>query len=704
MTLREARRSRSRSRSRRRSRSTASAASSATAARASARRVSEDGQLVARQPRRDVGDHDVRGRAVHAARSPATSPSSARSARCCRRSTASRGGRGRSSTSRPSAASARSAATSTRPCARAKVKRILSRNHPEIDEGWICDKGRFALHAPARRGPRRRPMQRVRRRGLEAVSWERGDRRGRAAAARRARPRRHRALRLRDGRAGVRARRSCCAPGSTRTQAMLPEEVSGALDALPAAALRDPRRRRRRRARRRAGRRARAGRRPLGQGGAAERREDPRRPSTAVGEAERVVLIWSGPGGRGGATVARLAEKLGLAGREGCGAFYLPETPNGRGVADAWAAVLRRGGRGAGLDRRCSSSPATRRPQRPERPRARRAGRGDDRRSRCSRARGRLGRPRPAGHELPRARRHVRQPRGAAAAAAPHGDAARAPTSSSGSSQLAARFGVDVAPYAAGVFARGLASASTAGSRSARSASARRCASTPRRREHVDAPVLPEPQRGAGQGEVSARLRTSRSSPAPPSSASRSSSSSGRSPSSSSRPTTRRRRGIADGRHRHASATNGSAITLPRPRQPAAAPGHRARRARARERARAASSSVAKAGGGADGMTEPWWIALIEARRHRQHPARPLRVPDADRAEGDGPDAAPLRPEPRRQVRPAAADRRPRQAHPQGGVLAVEPRSSCRTSSRRSSRRSPRSPPSRSSRSGRAGR
>ena len=26
-----------------------------------------------------------------------------------------------------------------------KVKRILSRNHPEVDEGWICDKGRFAF-------------------------------------------------------------------------------------------------------------------------------------------------------------------------------------------------------------------------------------------------------------------------------------------------------------------------------------------------------------------------------------------------------------------------------------------------------------------------------------------------------------------------------------------------------------------------------
>src|SRR4029434_6800266 len=26
-----------------------------------------------------------------------------------------------------------------------KVKRILSRNHPEIDDGWLCDKGRFAF-------------------------------------------------------------------------------------------------------------------------------------------------------------------------------------------------------------------------------------------------------------------------------------------------------------------------------------------------------------------------------------------------------------------------------------------------------------------------------------------------------------------------------------------------------------------------------
>ena len=26
-----------------------------------------------------------------------------------------------------------------------KVRRILSRNHPEVDEGWLCDKGRFAF-------------------------------------------------------------------------------------------------------------------------------------------------------------------------------------------------------------------------------------------------------------------------------------------------------------------------------------------------------------------------------------------------------------------------------------------------------------------------------------------------------------------------------------------------------------------------------
>ncbi|HJV30296.1 MAG TPA: 2Fe-2S iron-sulfur cluster-binding protein, partial [Gaiellaceae bacterium] len=53
-----------------------------------------------------------------------------------------------------------------------KVKRVLSRNHPEVDRGWLCDKGRFAF--PALRAKDRivDPLRRVRRRGFEEVSWD----------------------------------------------------------------------------------------------------------------------------------------------------------------------------------------------------------------------------------------------------------------------------------------------------------------------------------------------------------------------------------------------------------------------------------------------------------------------------------------------------------------------------------------------------
>src|SRR5437588_500202 len=111
-----------------------------------------------------------------------------------------------------------------------KAKRVRSRNHAEIDEGWLCDKGRFAFTHLRASDRIVDPIKRVRRRGFEPVSWD---------------------------------------------------------DA----------------------------------------------PDT-----ERIVLIWSGPGGRGGLQVAQHAERLGLAGKAGCGAFYVPATPNGRGIADAWAA------------------------------------------------------------------------------------------------------------------------------------------------------------------------------------------------------------------------------------------------------------------------------------------------------------------------------------------------------------------------------
>ena len=53
-----------------------------------------------------------------------------------------------------------------------RVARVLSRNHPEVHDGWLCDKGRFAydhLRAPDRI---RAPLLRVRRRGFEEASLE----------------------------------------------------------------------------------------------------------------------------------------------------------------------------------------------------------------------------------------------------------------------------------------------------------------------------------------------------------------------------------------------------------------------------------------------------------------------------------------------------------------------------------------------------
>jgi len=219
-----------------------------------------------------------------------------------------------------------------------KVKRILSRNHPEIDEGWICDKGRFAYTHLRSEDRLAEPLQRVRLRGLEPVSWEQAI----EEAERLMREAHGRVVTVLSGSETVEqayALGKLLRVGLDSHQATLPEEISGALDAyrLPLSSIRDadvvvvledvPVVERAPvvdlwiKAARRKGARI------------LDDANDP-----AVAEAERVVLVWSGPGGRGGATVAKLAEKLGLGGREGCGAFYLPETPNGRGVADAWAA------------------------------------------------------------------------------------------------------------------------------------------------------------------------------------------------------------------------------------------------------------------------------------------------------------------------------------------------------------------------------
>ena len=53
-----------------------------------------------------------------------------------------------------------------------KVKRIISRNHPEVDEGWLCDKGRFAYPHLYARDRIVDPLERVRRQGFGELSWD----------------------------------------------------------------------------------------------------------------------------------------------------------------------------------------------------------------------------------------------------------------------------------------------------------------------------------------------------------------------------------------------------------------------------------------------------------------------------------------------------------------------------------------------------
>jgi NADH-quinone oxidoreductase subunit G len=215
-----------------------------------------------------------------------------------------------------------------------KVKRILSRNHPEVDQGWLCDKGRFAyghLYSRDRLGD---PLLRVRRRGLEEISWDQ------------AIDEAERLLRESEGRivtalsgsetveqAYALAKLLCQGVGAHA--AVLPEEISEALDALrlPLSALRG------------ADVIAIIGdaplveRAPIVELWVKEARRNGARvvyevDEETLGKAKNAMLIWCGPHGGGGARAAALAQRFGVA-----GAFYVPETANGRGVAEAWAAA-----------------------------------------------------------------------------------------------------------------------------------------------------------------------------------------------------------------------------------------------------------------------------------------------------------------------------------------------------------------------------
>jgi NADH-quinone oxidoreductase subunit G len=245
-----------------------------------------------------------------------------------------------------------------------KVKRILSRNHPEVDRGWLCDRGRFSFgHLYA--GDRlRAPLRRQARQGLQETDFET------------AVDELERLLRDADGSvllalSGSETNELAYAlarlvrAGAHSNGVVLPEQTSDALDAfrLPLSALaaaqlivvvgddevvdRAPAVELWLKQARRDGARVhRIG--PLGDlqrrpGEAALVCSELADPASELGRelraADRAVLIWSGPGAAGGSHLAALAYDLGLHEKTGSGALLLPATPNGRGVAQAWAAA-----------------------------------------------------------------------------------------------------------------------------------------------------------------------------------------------------------------------------------------------------------------------------------------------------------------------------------------------------------------------------
>ena len=228
-----------------------------------------------------------------------------------------------------------------------KVKRILSRNHPEVDGGWLCDKGRFAyphLYAEDRITS---PLQRVRRRGFAEVSWDealdRAEELLRGAGGRIVT-----ALSGSETLEQAYALGKLLRAGLSAHSAVLPEATSSALDAFraPLSSIAD------------AklvvvlGEEEVADRAPIVELWIKQARRNGARiervaQSTKLAPeleqelrgSDAAVLVWSGRGGGGGARLAELAHSLGFEGKPGCAAFHLPATPNGRGVSEAWAAA-----------------------------------------------------------------------------------------------------------------------------------------------------------------------------------------------------------------------------------------------------------------------------------------------------------------------------------------------------------------------------
>jgi NADH dehydrogenase/NADH:ubiquinone oxidoreductase subunit G len=201
-----------------------------------------------------------------------------------------------------------------------KVKRIQSRNHPEIDEGWLCDKGRFAfghLHADDRISE---PLKKAGPRRFVKLSWDdaldEAERLLRAGGAS--------TVTAFSGGETVEqayALGKLLRQGLGADNAVLPEDIPDSLDAwrAPLSALRNAKT-------------------------IAVLSDDP------VVERAPVVELWLKAARRAGAAIsyerptgpvdAIVVDDAGqAAGIEAKNVYYLPQTPNGRGVADAWSAA-----------------------------------------------------------------------------------------------------------------------------------------------------------------------------------------------------------------------------------------------------------------------------------------------------------------------------------------------------------------------------
>ena len=245
-----------------------------------------------------------------------------------------------------------------------RVQRVLSRNHPEVDRGWLCDKGRFSsphLYAEDRILAPRRYLDDG---AVEKLGWDEA-----LAELERLIAEADGAVVLAlSGTETLEVAYSLATVvrrGAHSDGVVLPEPALDALDPyrVPLSALaaaeeivvfeESPVLERApvvelwlKLARRNGARVTTIG--PAGEiqrapgEGARACRELADKASEfgqRLRKTERTILIWSGRGGAGGVHLAALAHALGLQEKDGSGALYLPSTPNPRGVAEAWEAA-----------------------------------------------------------------------------------------------------------------------------------------------------------------------------------------------------------------------------------------------------------------------------------------------------------------------------------------------------------------------------